>query len=162
MRISSFGLPRGAGTIPDAARRRAGSVLSPRGFPRIGLSRVRSETALAQPIILALKLLQPFHLLDLQSAKRLPPPIIADLAHVDLADRLPRGLALRDRHIDVSQLGDDLFRLVSFLGVSVRLAGILGSPLPLSNSVWHTEQGRRRNSAQPRIVGSLRRRGPTK
>src|SRR5262249_29776534 len=41
------------------------------------------------------------------------PPIIRYLAHADLADCIHHVLALRDQNIDLTQLRDDLFRLVS-------------------------------------------------
>src|SRR5262249_25969533 len=43
----------------------------------------------------------------------LAPPIIRHLAHPDLADCVHHVLALRDQNIDLPQLRDDLFRLVS-------------------------------------------------
>src|SRR5262249_32528821 len=68
---------------------------------------------LAQPAVLKLKVLQALHLLGLQPAELLAPPIIRHLAHPDLADCIHHGLALRDQNIDLPQLRDDLFRLVS-------------------------------------------------
>src|SRR5262249_24358396 len=53
------------------------------------------------------------HLLGLQPAKFLAPPIIRHLAHPDLADCVHHVLALRDQNIDLPQLRNDLFRLVS-------------------------------------------------
>src|SRR5262249_36131177 len=41
------------------------------------------------------------------------PPIIRHLAHADLADCVHHVLALRDQNIDLPQLRNDLFRLVS-------------------------------------------------
>src|SRR6202008_4169971 len=43
----------------------------------------------------------------------LAPPIIRHLAHPDLADCIHHVLALRDQNIDLPQLRNDLFRLVS-------------------------------------------------
>src|SRR5262249_51435291 len=43
----------------------------------------------------------------------LAPPIIRHLAHPDLADCVHYVLALRDQNIDLPQLRNDLFRLVS-------------------------------------------------
>src|SRR5262249_1338494 len=56
---------------------------------------------------------QALHLLGLQPAELLAPPIIRHLAHPDLADCVHHVLALRDQNIDLPQLRDDLFRLVS-------------------------------------------------
>src|SRR5262249_26849428 len=59
------------------------------------------------------KVLEALHLLGLQPAKFLAPPIIRHLAHPDLADCVHHVLALRDQNIDLPQLRNDLFRLVS-------------------------------------------------
>jgi hypothetical protein len=67
----------------------------------------------AQTGILRLKLLQAFDLFGLQPAVLLPPPIIGNLAHADLADGVRNVLALRDQDVDLPQLRDDLFRRVS-------------------------------------------------
>src|SRR5262249_38711127 len=66
-----------------------------------------------QPAILQLKVLEALHLLALQPAKLLAPPIIRHLAHPDLTDCIHHVLALRDQNIDLPQLRNDLFRLVS-------------------------------------------------
>src|SRR6266480_1501677 len=68
---------------------------------------------LAQPAVLELKVLQALHLLGLQPAELSAPPIIRHLAHADLADCVHYVLALREQNIDLPQLRDDLFRLVS-------------------------------------------------
>src|SRR6478672_2120381 len=69
----------------------------------------------AQTAILLLELLQAFHLVGLEPAVLLTPPIIGDLPHADLADRVSDVLALRDHNVDLPQLRDDLFRRVSLL-----------------------------------------------
>src|SRR5262249_3633453 len=68
---------------------------------------------LAQPAVLELKVLQALHLLGFQPAELPAPPIIRHLTHPDLADCIHHVLALRDQNIDLPQLRDDLFRLVS-------------------------------------------------
>jgi hypothetical protein len=68
---------------------------------------------LAQPAVLERKVLQALHLLGPQPAELLAPPIIRHLTHPDLADCVHHVLALRDQNIDLPQLRDDLFRLVS-------------------------------------------------
>src|SRR5262245_56233522 len=68
---------------------------------------------LAQPAVLDLKVLQALDLLDLQPPELLAPPIIRHLAHPDLADCVHHVLPLRDQNIDLPQLRNDLFRLVS-------------------------------------------------
>src|SRR6516164_6193124 len=87
----------------------------------MSLSSVKSEDRLAQPAVLELKVLQAFHLLGLQPAKLLAPPIIRHLAHPDLANCVHHVLALRDQNIDLPQLRDDLFRLVSLPAITVLL-----------------------------------------
>src|SRR3954447_18271273 len=69
----------------------------------------------AQTTILLLELLQALHLVGLEPAVLLTPPIIGDLDHADLADRVSDVLALRDQNVDLPQLRDDLFRRVSLL-----------------------------------------------
>jgi hypothetical protein len=83
-------LPLGErGTIPDA-----GNTMRRLVVPRAASRRIRVRGENCNRLSAAghsrLKLVEPFHLLDLQSAKRLPPPMTRDLAHVDLAG--PRGL----------------------------------------------------------------------
>src|SRR5262249_31053803 len=78
-----------------------------------GLVQRQIRDCLAQPAVLKLKVLQPLHLLGLQPTELLTPPIIRHLAHPDLADCVHHVLALRDQNIDLPQLRDDLFRLVS-------------------------------------------------
>src|SRR5262249_8011381 len=68
---------------------------------------------LAQSAVLKLKVLEALHLLALQPTELLAPPIIRHLAHPDLADCVHHVLALRDQNIDLPQLRNDLFRLVS-------------------------------------------------
>src|SRR5499426_2443137 len=79
----------------------------------MSLSSVKSETALRSRAVLELKVLQALHLLGFQPAELLAPPIIRHLTHPDLADCIHHVLALRDQNIDLPQLRDDLFRLVS-------------------------------------------------
>src|SRR6476659_7841327 len=74
----------------------------------MSLSSVKSETALRSRLFL-----QTLHLLALQPTELLAPPIIRHLAHPDLADCVHQVLALRDQNIDLPQLRNDLFRLVS-------------------------------------------------
>src|SRR5262249_61939166 len=78
-----------------------------------GLAPSQIRACRAQPAVLDLKALQPLPLLGLQPAELLPPPIIRPLAPPDLADCVHHVLTLRDQNIDLPQLRDDLFRLVS-------------------------------------------------
>src|SRR6516225_9198440 len=95
----------------------SGSVRDEDGQPPHLLGRRKflqlAAGAAALPAVLKLKVLQALHLLALQPAELLAPPIIRHLAHPDLAHCIHHGLALRDQNIDLPQLHDDLFRLVS-------------------------------------------------
>src|SRR5262249_40907200 len=86
---------------------------SPGGLLQNELVQRQIRDCLAQPGVLELKVLQALHLLGLQPAELLPPPIIRHLAHPDLADCVHHVLTLRDQNIDLPQLRDDLFMLVS-------------------------------------------------
>src|SRR5262249_12634830 len=90
-----------------------GLEVSPGGLLQNELVQRQIRDCLAQPAVLELKVLQALHLLGLQPAELLPPPIIRHLAHPDLADCVHHVLTLRDQNIDLPQLRDDLFRLVS-------------------------------------------------
>src|SRR5262249_7960825 len=87
--------------------------VSPGGLLQNELVQRQIRDGLAQPAVLQLKVLEALHLLALQPAKLLAPPIIRHLAHPDLADCVHHVLTLRDQNIDLPQLRDDLFRLVS-------------------------------------------------
>jgi hypothetical protein len=67
-----------------------------------------------EPSILRLKLLHLPNLIALQATVFLAPSIIGHLGHANRANRVRDRLALRDQYIDLSQLRDDLFRLVAF------------------------------------------------
>src|SRR5262249_33288947 len=90
-----------------------GLEVSPGGLLQNELVQRQIGNRLAQPAVLELKVLQALHLLALQPAKLLAPPIIRHLAHPHLADCVRHGLPLRDQNIDLAQLRNDLFRLVS-------------------------------------------------
>src|SRR4029453_15652794 len=87
--------------------------VSPGGLLQNELVQRQIRDCLAEPAVLELKILQALHLLALQPAKLLAPPIICHLAHPDLADCVHHVLALRNQNIHLPQLRDDLFRLVS-------------------------------------------------
>src|SRR6476469_4843983 len=97
------------------ARRRAGLRSFPGQPPQNELVQGQVGDCPAQTAILLLELLQAFHLVGLEPAVLLTPPIIGDLAHADLADRVSDVLALRDHNFYLPQLRDDLFRRVSLL-----------------------------------------------
>ena len=75
-----------ARTCSMQARRRAGLEVSPSGLLQNELVQCQIRDRLAQSAVLELKILQALHLLGLQPAKLLAPPIIRHLAHPDLAD----------------------------------------------------------------------------
>src|SRR5271155_661736 len=52
--------------------------------------------------------------LNIQAAELLAPAIIRDLGNADRPHRVRDRLTLRNQHIDLPQLRDDLFRLVTF------------------------------------------------
>src|SRR5262249_20128266 len=90
-----------------------GLEVSPGGLLQNELIQRQIGNRLAQPAVLQLKVLQALHLFGLHPAELLTPPIIRHLAHADLADCVHHVLALRDQNIDLPQLRNDLFRLVS-------------------------------------------------
>src|SRR5262249_46019451 len=90
-----------------------GLEVSPSSLLQNKLIQRQIGNRLAQPAVLELKVLQALHLLGLQPTELLAPPIIRPLAPPDLADCVRHFLALRDQNIDLPQLRDDLFRLVS-------------------------------------------------
>src|SRR5215813_2071547 len=90
-----------------------GLEVSPGGLLQYELVQRQIRDCLTQPAVLELKVLQALHLLGLQPAKLRAPPIIRHLAHPDLADCVQHILALRDQNIDLPQLRDNLFGLVS-------------------------------------------------
>src|SRR5262249_38071091 len=90
-----------------------GLEVSPGGLLQNELVQRQIRDGLAQPAVLELKVLQALHLLGFQPAELLAPPIIRHLAHPDLADCVRYVLALRDQNIDLPQLRNDLFRLVT-------------------------------------------------
>src|SRR5215831_9172907 len=88
----------------------------------MSLSSVRSGNRLAQPAVLELKVLQALHLLGLQPAELLAPPIIRHLAHPDLADCVHHALALRENRTSTCRsfatISSGLYR---FLAITVLL-----------------------------------------
>src|SRR6516225_2263519 len=90
-----------------------GLEVSPSSLLQNELVQRQIGNRLAQPAVLEPKVLQALHLLGLQPTKLLAPPIIRHLTHADLTDCVHCVLALREQNIDLSQLRDDLFRLVS-------------------------------------------------
>src|SRR6478752_5073413 len=73
---------------------------------------------LAQPVVLFLKLFQALYLIALQATKLLAPPVIRELRHADRTNRFANRSALRQQHIDLTQLRDDLFGPMLLLGHS--------------------------------------------
>src|SRR5262249_30993435 len=90
-----------------------GLEVSPGGLLQNELVQRQIRDGLAQPPVLELKVLQALHLLGFQPAELLAQPIIRHLAHPHLSYCVPYVLAMRDQNIDLPQLRNDLFRLVS-------------------------------------------------
>ena len=86
----------------------------------MSLSSVRSETALRSRLFSSSRSFRRFTC-SVFSPPNSWPPIIRHLAHPDLADCVRHGLPLRDQNINLSQLRNDLFRLVRFLAITVLL-----------------------------------------
>src|SRR2546421_1218183 len=115
-RVGAFDARRYAAALGPARCRHGnarGLEVSPGGLLQNELVQRQIRDRLAQPAVLEFKVLQALHLLALQPAELLAPPIIRHLAHPDLADCVHQVLALRDQNIDLPQLRNDLFRLVS-------------------------------------------------
>src|SRR5215468_5441016 len=79
----------------------------------MSLSSVKSETALRSRLFSSSKSFRRFTCSVFSPPNSWPPPIIRHLTHPDLADCIHHVLALRDQNIDLPQLRDDLFGLVS-------------------------------------------------
>src|SRR5262245_20615062 len=90
-----------------------GLEVSPGGLLQNELVQRQIGNRLAQPAVLELKVLQALHLLGLQPAELLAPPIIRHLAHPDLADCVRHGLSLRDQNFGLSQIRNNVLRHVS-------------------------------------------------
>src|SRR5262245_47089317 len=76
------------------------------------LSSVEYDTALRSRVVSSSTSFRRFTCSVFSPPNR-PPPIIRHLAHPDLSDCVHHVLTLRDQNIDLPQLRDDLFRLVS-------------------------------------------------
>ena len=62
--------------------------------------------------VLLLQNLQPLHLVQLQTAKLRAPAVVGRLRHPDRPHRVRHWLVLPNQHFNLTQLGDDLLRLV--------------------------------------------------
>src|SRR5947209_11857923 len=87
-----------------------------------------------KPVVLRLEILQALDLVTLQAAELLAPAVIRHLADADRADRFRDALTLRGQHINLPQLGDDLFRLLA-------LPRHHGPPSLNHSSGWTTSAG---------------------
>ncbi len=65
-----------------------------------------------QAAVLLLQNLQPLHLVQLQPTKLRTPAVVGRLRHPDCPHRIGHWLALPDQHLNLTQLRDDLLRLV--------------------------------------------------
>src|SRR6185369_16009370 len=101
-----------------ARHRRAGargSEVSPGGLLQDQLVEREIRDGLAQARILGLQRLHALDLVRLQAAVLLAPAIVRDLGDPNRADRVRHWGSLCDQHIDLAQLGNDLFGGVSLL-----------------------------------------------
>ena len=90
-----------------------GSLFSCAAYWRISLSQIRSENRSAKTCILRLKFLQAIDLIGLQTVVLPVQAIVGNFAYADLKNRIRNTVALRHQAIDLAQLRDDFFGLVS-------------------------------------------------
>jgi len=91
-----------------------GLEVSPCGLGQDHLVQGQIGNGAAQPGVLRLQLLlHPLHLIRLQPAELLAPAIVSHLGHADRSHGVSNRLSLRSQHISLSQLGDDLLRLMT-------------------------------------------------
>src|SRR3954463_8354888 len=95
------------------ARRRAGLRVSPGVLLQDQLIQREIRDGLPEALVLGLQRLHALDLIGLEPAVLLPPAIVRHLGHPDGADRIRHRGPLGNQHIDLAQLGDNLFRLVS-------------------------------------------------
>ena len=69
---------------------------------------------LIQASVLLLELLPALGLVELETAVLLPPALVGLLGDSDLLASLGNALALREHELSFAELGDDLFRSVTF------------------------------------------------
>ena len=68
---------------------------------------------LPQSAVLQFEFFQPLNLIELQAAELIAPAMVGHLAHADRADRVGNALPLGGENINLPQLRNNLFRLVS-------------------------------------------------
>src|SRR3954452_16550962 len=107
------GTPSSAITCSTQARRRAGLEVSLGSLGQNELVESEIRDRPSEPGILRLELLQPLHLIALQTAILGAPAIVGDFRHPDRSDRLRHRPTLRRQHIHLAQLGDNLLSAVS-------------------------------------------------
>src|SRR3954470_13024507 len=95
------------------ARRRAGLRSFPGQPPEGSACPASDPSRSAQPRVLGLKILQSLDLVALEPAKLLAPAVVGHLRHANRTNRVSNALTLRDQHVDLAQLRNDLLRLVS-------------------------------------------------
>src|SRR5215210_940193 len=100
-----------------ARHRRAdarGSEVSPGGLLQDQLVEGEVGDGFAQASILGLQLLHALDLVRLQPAVLLTPAVVRDLGDPNRADRIRHRGSLRNQHVHLAQLGNNLFGGVSF------------------------------------------------
>ena len=111
--LGSSGSVAGGAGRDCAAGDARGSEVPPGGLLHDQLVQRQIRDRPPQTAIFNLEILQPLDLSGLQPAELSTPPIVADLADPDLADRIDNAVTLRHQHINLAQLRDDLFRLLA-------------------------------------------------
>ena len=89
-----------------------GLKVSRRGLSQDQLFERQIGDRLAQPLVLLLQILEALDLVALQPAELLAPAVLGERRHADRADRFRDRTALRDQHVDLPPLRDDLLGLV--------------------------------------------------
>lgn len=117
------------------ARRRAGSEVSPGSLAQDELLKCQLSDRLPGTLTLLLRLLQALHLVGLQPAEPLAPPILGELRNADRTHGFGDRPVLGYQHINLTELGDDLLRLVLLLGIP-------------SSSKWLESHTSRRTTSQ--------------
>src|SRR4029453_10732442 len=89
------------------------AVLGPESDAGAAVQPETKPTILRLHVLPVLQVLQPLPLMGFQPAELLAPAVLRHLGHADRADRVGHALALRGQNLNLPQLRDNLFRLVS-------------------------------------------------
>jgi hypothetical protein len=95
------------------ARRRAGLRRFPLPRPQGSSYRRQVRNSAPNPGVLGLKILQTLRLIAFQPPELLPPAIIGNLRYTYRANGACKRFALLNKNIHLTQIRDDLFRLMT-------------------------------------------------